>query len=143
MRRLEAQSKKFNRNIEKITVVFDLKNISYMPDSMAFRAFHKFLKIGELYYPEHLNVLLMINAPWFFTKIWAIIHPWLDSTTAKKINILGTDFHSKLREYIDESNVPVELGGLMNNCIWHRPWPLESGCSSIDIKNYLECKNIS
>ncbi len=77
--------------------------------------------IDEAYYPERLEQFFMINAPWFFSGIWAVIRPWLDPITARKIQILGTDFLPTLREYIDDSQIPIELGGTRENFAWQFP----------------------
>eukprot|EP01041_Mallomonas_annulata_P010903 gene10903-22757_t len=143
LRRLEFVSQKYGKTIEKQLVIFDLTNINYSPDAHGFRSFHRFLMMDEAYYPERLEACLMINAPWFFTFIWSIIRPWMNPITAKKIEIIGTDFLPALRQRIDDSQIPVEYGGSMEGCVFHRPWPECSGCSSEQVLAYLAKNNIT
>ena len=65
-------------------LVFDLKGISYSPNPDAIVAFSKTLKLDELYYPERMEICIMINVPIFFAATWAIITQFLDAATAKK-----------------------------------------------------------
>lgn len=55
----------------------------------------------------------IINAPWAFSAVWAVIKPWLDEVTVQKINILGTSYQGELIKQIGKENLPREFGG---NC---------------------------
>lgn len=48
--------------------------------------------------------------------------------TAEKFNILGTNYVDALREHIDDSEIPVEYGG-MKEYTWEWPYPEEYGGS--------------
>ncbi|KAJ3411965.1 cytosolic factor, phosphatidylinositol/phosphatidylcholine transfer protein [Chytridiales sp. JEL 0842] len=66
------------------------------------------------YYPERLGMLFVTNAPFFFTKVWAIIKKWLDKGILEKVHILGKDEVKKtLLKHIDADSLPDFLGG---NC---------------------------
>jgi len=136
--RYEYLSKKYNKNVTKVNIVFDMKGINMMPDFMGIKFVRKMLEVDQNYYPERLHKLFMINAPWFFTTIYALISPWVDPVTAKKINIIGSDYLATLREHIDDSNIPVELGGTLANIAWHWPYPESSGISPKQIAEYVE-----
>jgi hypothetical protein len=41
--------------------------------------------IAQDYYPEQLGQLMIVNAPWVFTGIWAVVKTFLDEKTRKKI----------------------------------------------------------
>ena len=75
----------------------------------------------EAFYPERLQFFVMINAPWFFTGIWALIKPFLHAVTAKKFIIVGSDYLPTLRKHIDDSQIPVELGGEREHFAWTHP----------------------
>lgn len=112
----------FGRDVTKQGVIFNLEHMSYYPHSVAMATFRRTLAIDEAYYPERLEFFVMINAPWFFTSLWAIIKPWLDPVTAKKITIVGSDYLPTLREYgIDDSQIPAELGGGRTDFSWEFP----------------------
>lgn len=120
--RLAAASLKYGRPIEKQVIVFNLANLSYSIDFNAMNTFKQTVVIDEAYYPERLQHFFMINAPWFFTAIWAMIKPFIDPVTAEKFIILGSDYLGTLREYIDDSQIPEDLGGSFK-MIWQ--WPYE------------------
>ena len=61
--------------------------------------YRRTIEIDQLYYPERLQYFFMVNAPWFFTAIFAIIKPWLDKVTADKFKILGSDYLPTLEKY--------------------------------------------
>lgn len=45
--------------------------------------------IAQDYYPEQLGQLMIVNAPWAFTGVWAVVKVFLDEKTRKKIQIVG------------------------------------------------------
>jgi hypothetical protein len=119
--RLPRASKFYKRDIHKQVLVFDLKNLSFTIDMQAMSAFRRTLVIDEAFYPERLEKFFMINAPWFFTTIWAMIKPWVDPITAQKIVIIGSDYLPTLREFIDDSQIPASLGGSRDDFYWTFP----------------------
>ena len=123
VKRLEAASVKHDRPIEKQIIVFNLANLSYSVDFNAMNTFKQTVVIDEAYYPERLKHFFMINAPWFFTAIWAMLKPFIDPVTASKINIVGSDYLDTLREHIDDSQIPEDLGGSFK-MIWEWPYRL-------------------
>ena len=129
VRRMHFYSKKFGHLVESQIIVFNLANLSYALDTNALSAFRKTLAIDQDYYPERLHTLFMINAPWFFTAVWAIISPWIDPVTANKIKIIGSDYLPALQELIDDEQIPVELGGKCDHVIWEWPFPDHTFCS--------------
>lgn len=46
-----------------------------------------------------------------FTGVWSIIKGWLDEKTRAKIAILGGGYVKKLKESVDENQLPDFLGG--------------------------------
>lgn len=46
--------------------------------------------------------MFIVNAPWAFTAVWAIIKAFLDEVTKNKIQILGGGFKKKLLEVVEE-----------------------------------------
>jgi hypothetical protein len=71
--------------VEQQIIVFDLADLSYALDTTALAAFRKTLQIDQDYYPERLSTLFMINAPWFFTALWAVVKIGIDPVTANKM----------------------------------------------------------
>lgn len=141
--RLVHQSSKHNKQVSKNIVIFDMNGLNMSPDFMGIRYFRKMLEIDQNYYPERLHRLYLINAPWFFTAIYALVSPWIDPVTAQKIQIIGSDFLPALRESFDDENIPVDLGGKLSNIVWHWPYPEESGISPQQLADYVNTKKES
>lgn len=68
-------------------------------------------KVGSDYYPEIMGSTFIVNAPMFFTGVWAIVKGFLDEKTRKKITIKGGSYKSDLLEIVDAENLPDFLGG--------------------------------
>lgn len=60
---------------------------------------------------ETMGHVTIINAPKTFATIWKAIKGWLAPQTQAKIEILGSDYQSRLLEDVDPENLPAELGG--------------------------------
>lgn len=96
--------------------------------------------IGQNRYPETMGKFYIINAPWAFTAIWAVIKPWLDPVTVAKIQILGYGYKDELLKQIAPQNLPKEFGGLcecpggcsMSDCgPWNEPNALQEALQKI------------
>lgn len=138
--RAQVSSQRRGLPVDKFVVVYDLNGLSYSPDVQGFNAFHSFMTIDQNFYPERLHRLVMINAPWFFSYIWAIIKPWIDPNTVKKVCILGTHFLPQLRELISDDHIPHCLGGALTTFEWRAPYPESSGVSPAQVADYLAQK---
>ena len=93
----------------------DLKKVKIF--KVVTKKFKKFLNsvtfIGQNFYPELLNTMLIINAPFIFKGFWTVIKVWLDKETQKKIFIYSGSAKKEIAKYCDMNYVPVFLGG---NC---------------------------
>jgi hypothetical protein len=67
--------------------------------------------IGQNRYPETMGKFYIINAPWAFSAVWAIVRPWLDEVTVAKVEILGAGYKDALMQQIPKENLPKEFGG--------------------------------
>lgn len=121
IRRLQRASERHGRPIEKQIIVMDMKNVSMTMDFMALRVFKRTVVIDEACYPERLETLYMINAPFTFSVLWAIIKPWIDPVTVAKFKILGSNYKEALKETIAVDQIPVEYGGTCENFCWSFP----------------------
>ena len=52
--------------------------------------------ISQNYYPERLGKLYVINAPWGFSSIFAIVKKFLDPVTVAKIHVYGGSYEKDL-----------------------------------------------
>ena len=121
IKRMDAQTCRLGRKIEKQVVVLNMKGLTYTLDPTALSAFLRTVKIDEACYPQRLETFFIINSPWFFRAVWALISPFIDPVTSTKIRILGGDYLKVLREAIDDDQIPVEWGGSYANFPWQYP----------------------
>ena len=63
----------------------------------------------------------MINAPIYFTAIWAMVRPWIDAVTVEKIQIFGSNYGDALKTYVNLDQIPVEYGGTNESFPWTSP----------------------
>ncbi|KAH7904254.1 CRAL-TRIO domain-containing protein, partial [Hygrophoropsis aurantiaca] len=109
--RLPACSKAVGHPVETSCTILDLNNVSLtnfyrVKDYVSHAA-----SIGQDRYPESMGKFYIINAPWAFSTVWALIKPWLDEVTVSKIEILGSSYKDKLLAQITPENLPKEFGG--------------------------------
>eukprot|EP00298_Acanthocystis_sp_HF-20_P014264 c20701_g1_i1.p1 GENE.c20701_g1_i1~~c20701_g1_i1.p1 ORF type:complete len:295 (+),score=108.74 c20701_g1_i1:126-887(+) len=127
--RFKYSCEKFGKHVEKQIVVFDLEGISYGVQPAALQVFKKCIEIDQSFYPETLQAVFFINIPVIFKALWAVVKPWIDPVTVTKFHLLRSDYIDTLRNYIDDSNIPVEFGGKAERFVWNYPYSEESGAS--------------
>ncbi|WFD32234.1 hypothetical protein MSPP1_003278 [Malassezia sp. CBS 17886] len=69
------------------------------------------LAILDENFPELSGYVLIINAPYLFSTVWACIKSWLPLQTAEKIQICGGDYMACIGAHVDLDNWPEHLGG--------------------------------
>lgn len=109
--RLPACSKAIGHPVETFCTILDLQDVSltnfYRVRDYVFQA----ATMGQNRYPETMGKFYIINAPWAFSAVWAVIKPWLDEVTVSKVDILGGGYMETLLGQIDKANLPKDLGG--------------------------------
>jgi hypothetical protein len=69
-------------------------------------------QLATAHYPETLDRIFIIGAPYFFSTVWGWIKRWFDPNTVSKIFILSAaEVKPTLESYIDLKNVPSQYGG--------------------------------
>ncbi|RDB15619.1 Sec14 cytosolic factor [Hypsizygus marmoreus] len=110
--RLPACSKAIGHPVETSCTILDLQNVSlsnfYRVKDYVFQA----ATVGQDRYPETMGKFYIINAPWAFSAVWAVIKPWLDPVTVSKVDILGSSYKDTLLRQIPVENLPKEFGGI-------------------------------
>lgn len=117
--------------IETSCTILDLNGVGLYKAKQVYGYLQEASKIGQNYYPERMGISLppkqnqfvlcillqilgkfyLINAPWGFATVWAVIKRWLDPVTVSKIAILGSNYASALLEQIPAENLPSQFGG--------------------------------
>ena len=81
-----ACSKVANKQIAHTFSILDMTGFSIgMMNKRVYSLVQHASKITQDYYPESLGQLLIVNAPYLFSGVWAIVKGWLDEKTRKKI----------------------------------------------------------
>ncbi|KAM3072138.1 hypothetical protein ACMFMG_008596 [Clarireedia jacksonii] len=66
-------------------------------------------------YPEVIDKVFVIGAPFYFSKIWAFIKGWIEPNTASKLVFLSEkEVLPTLSDRIDMENVPKMFGGKLD-----------------------------
>lgn len=68
-------------------------------------------KIIQAHFPERSYKLIVVNAPWWFKTVYAMVSPLLHPRTRDKMIINTGPAHEVLQEYIPLESLPVEYGG--------------------------------
>ena len=69
-------------------------------------------QLATAHYPETLDRIFIIGAPYFFSTVWGWVKRWFDPITVSKIFILAPhEVQSTLEEFIDPKNIPKSYGG--------------------------------
>lgn len=72
------------------------------------------MDVGGNYYPESVWKIFIINAPFVFRALWAIVTTMIHPITAAKVNVLGSpkDAMKKMAEFgIEPEQLPTWMGG--------------------------------
>ncbi|KAK0722653.1 CRAL-TRIO domain-containing protein, partial [Lasiosphaeria miniovina] len=69
-------------------------------------------QLATAHYPETLDRIFIIGAPYFFSTVWGWIKRWFDPVTVSKIFILSaSEVLPTLQSFIDIKNIPKQYGG--------------------------------
>ncbi|KAK1831298.1 CRAL-TRIO domain-containing protein [Podospora conica] len=68
--------------------------------------------LATAHYPETLDRIFVIGAPYFFSTVWGWIKRWFDPITVSKIFILSpAEVGPTLEAFIEKRNIPKAYGG--------------------------------
>eukprot|EP00434_Breviolum_minutum_P032859 symbB.v1.2.029062.t1/scaffold3144.1/size62492/2 len=135
--RMEESSRRFGRPITKQVVITNAGGMPLKPHPQAVSAFKDFLFVSSRFYPESLQVVFVVNAPMVFVALFRLIKTWLDPVTAAKIQVIGSNFQSKLLEHIDADQLPRDYGGTVDIDILGETWTREE-CE----RYFNECQRV-
>jgi len=109
--RLPACSRKVGSLLETCCTIMDLKGVGLSKVGQVYGYVGKASGISQNYYPERLGKLYLINAPWGFSGVFAVIKKFLDPVTVAKIHVLGSNYQKELLAQVPAENLPSEFGG--------------------------------
>jgi hypothetical protein len=99
---LETLRKSAKPEEERFTIAFDLSGFSLQ--CMDYEAVKQLIQILQSHYPDTLENLYVVDAPYLFSACWAIIKMWIDPVTANKILFIP---RSELTKYFDADSIPT------------------------------------
>ena len=78
--------------------------------------------LATAHYPETLDRIFIIGAPYFFSTVWGWIKRWFDPITVSKIFILSaSEVKTELEKFIEPRNIPKAYGGELEFEFFDRP----------------------
>jgi len=94
---LGAASRRRGRRISKFVSVIDAGGIGrHHFDRRNVAFFKAFAEVSSANYPDCLERLFVVRAPYLMTALWALLRPLLHPVTAAKVSILGGDYAAAL-----------------------------------------------
>lgn len=110
---LPLASKVNQKRTEKLMVIFDLKNTEMMGflSGKLNEFLKRFAEAGQLFYPNVLEKLYIVNAPMLFSAVWSVFKHFLHPTTQERIEISSGINKEKIQASVDADLLPVWLGG--------------------------------
>jgi hypothetical protein len=82
-----------------VTEIFDFEGMGFgaLTDT-GLRCFGRVLGLGQQHYPENLARGVLINAPWFFSRGFAMVKPLLNQSTVDQLQIMSSDWAETVAE---------------------------------------------
>ncbi|KAF5839565.1 CRAL-TRIO domain-containing protein [Dunaliella salina] len=125
---LPVCSKLAGRNIDQTFGIMDVKGVglSHFTGEVK-RLLGLITKYDQDNYPEMLGHICVINAPWVFRMIWAVVRCYLDPRTQSKIEILDSNYLPALLKWVDKESLPEWLGGSSHGTLIEDIGPWSNG----------------
>jgi hypothetical protein len=97
----------------KARIIVDLTGLALAPALAHFAVIRDISVIGKKYFPESTLTTTVVNAPWAFARLFAIVAPLLTPVQRRKIRVLDTDFAAGLEDHsgLRLEALPRFLGG--------------------------------
>eukprot|EP00053_Salpingoeca_punica_P007533 m.68704 g.68704 ORF g.68704 m.68704 type:complete len:518 (+) comp14194_c0_seq1:74-1627(+) len=108
---LEQAVKMMKGDVESVVIIVDFKGMS--PRAADLRVPKIVLETLQQRYPERVDLVLVVNAPWFFRFIWATIRTFFSADMLNKVHILGSDM-TTLQAYVSPDALLREHGGTLD-----------------------------
>lgn len=83
--------------------------------------------MATAHYPETVERIFVVGAPFFFPTVWSLVTRWFDPNTTKKIFVLSAAQQKEtMLQYIDIENLPERFGGQLKWKMGDHPNPDEA-----------------
>jgi len=68
--------------------------------------------MATAHYPETVERIFVIGAPYFFSTIWSLVTHWFDPATTRKISVLqANEVTEVLLRFVERGDLPRRFGG--------------------------------
>eukprot|EP01130_Rhizamoeba_saxonica_P002550 TRINITY_DN12336_c0_g1_i1.p1 TRINITY_DN12336_c0_g1~~TRINITY_DN12336_c0_g1_i1.p1 ORF type:complete len:278 (+),score=45.67 TRINITY_DN12336_c0_g1_i1:82-915(+) len=98
-----------SRGLDRFSILLNFKDWS-ISSGPSINDLQEFITLMNTRFPERLHKFFMINTPWLFTPVWAIIKNFLKKEETKARYSFIKHF-SDLHEHIETDQLPIEFGG--------------------------------
>ncbi|KAI1426635.1 CRAL-TRIO domain-containing protein [Xylaria sp. FL1777] len=79
-------------------------------------------QLATAHYPETLDRIFIIGAPYFFSTVWGWVKRWFDPVTVSKIFVLSdNDVFPVLSTFLDPEDIPKIYGGKLDWTFFDEP----------------------
>jgi len=109
--RLPACSRKAGKLLETCCTIFDMKGVGLWKANQVYGFIQRASGVSQNYYPERLGKMYIINAPWGFSGVFAVVKKFLDPVTVNKIHVCSSSYQKDLLAQVPAENLPKEFGG--------------------------------
>ncbi len=98
---------------DRFVFLFDMSGWSLLrhasPHSL--RIIFSLVRLVHVEFAERVGVCLCLSTPAAFQYVWKLILPLIEPRIASRIHLLGNDWGDTVKAYIDDANLPEDLGG--------------------------------
>ena len=113
--RLCTRVQRHGNVIDKSVNIVDLSNVGLRKFWNLRSLLGTASSMATAHYPETVERIFVVGAPYFFPTIWSFITRWFDPATTKKICVLSaSEATEKLMEFIAPEDLPKRFGGTLD-----------------------------
>jgi len=124
-----VMSRLMGKRVDKVVLIADLKDagISKLLNNKVQGYLALLAAVGQNYYPDIMHKSFVLNAPFIFKGIWALVKGMLDERTVAKFCIEGGNGLKVLRKVMNIEFLPVHMGGKFEGPVdlFNGPWRKE------------------
>jgi hypothetical protein len=95
--------------VERIMIIIDFEGFGMQ--CLDYPFLKQAIHVLQNYYPERLGRVCLLDPPWMFRAVWAVVKPWLDERTRDKVQFMSGDYKKQLQAFVEPANVPAKYGG--------------------------------
>lgn len=113
--------------IDKSVNIIDLSNVGLRKFWNLRGLLQTASTMATAHYPETVERIFVVGAPFFFPTVWSLVTRWFDPNTTKKIFVLSAAQQKEtILKYIDIKDLPKRFGGELEWNMGDHPNPDEA-----------------